>query len=89
MIIQDNNKELEVKCPICGSELHGKQYLGEIYGTTWVVERHAYCPKCTYREEMCYSKPFEFLCETDTVENKEKAKRLGIKIIHEKEYYLI
>ena len=89
MIIQENNKEVEVSCPICGSELYGTQYLDEIWGALYVVEIHSYCQKCTYREEMCYSEPVKFICETDAVENKEKAKRLGIEIISEKEYDLI
>ena len=89
MIIQENNKEIEVRCPICGSELYGTQYLGEIWGGIHVVEIHAHCPKCTYREEMCYSEPVKFICKTDNTQNKEKAKRLGIKIISKQEYDLI
>lgn len=89
MIIQEPNKEVKVKCPICSSELNGTQYLGEIWGALHIVERHAHCPKCTYREEMCYSEPVKFICETDIIENKKKAKKLGIKIISEKEYDLI
>lgn len=89
MIIQENNKKVEVKCPICGSELNGTQYLGEIWGAMHVVEVHAHCPKCTYREEMCYSEPVKFICETDPIQNKEKAKRLGIVIVSEEKYNLI
>lgn len=89
MIISDGNREVEVKCPICGSELYGTQYRDDIWGMLHVVELHAHCPKCTYREEMCYSEPVKFICETDTEQNKEKAKRLGIEIISEKEYDLI
>ena len=89
MIIQDTYKEVEVKCPICGSELCGTQYRDEIWGMMRIVEIHAYCPRCTFREEMCYSESFAFICETDTDQNKDKAKRLGIAIIPEKEYYLI
>ena len=89
MIISDYNREVEVKCPICGSELYGTQYRDEIWGTLHIVEVHAHCPKCTYREEMCYSEPVKFICETDTAQNKEKARRLRIEIIPEKEYDLI
>ena len=89
MIIQENNKEFEVKCPICGRELNGTQYLGEVWGAMRIVELHTHCPECTYREEMCYSEPIKFICETDTEENKERARRLGIEIISEKEYGLI
>lgn len=89
MVIQDNNKEIEVYCPICGSELNGTQYIDEIWGAMHVVEVHAYCPKCTYREEMCYSKPQKFICETDTMQNIRKAKQLEIDIVSVDEYDLI
>lgn len=90
MIINpDTKKEIEIKCPICGNELNGTQYLGEIWGAFHAVEIHAYCPKCTYRKEMCYSEPVEFICETDSIQNKRKAFNLEIGIISKEEYDLI
>lgn len=89
MIVKDTWKELEIKCPICGSELNGTQYSDEIWGAMHTVEIHSHCPKCTFREEMCYSEPFAFICETDSIQNRHKAEQLGIKIIPEEGYYLI
>jgi len=88
MIIQENGKEFKVKCPICGRELNGKEYFGEVWGAMLVVESHVSCPKCTYREEMCYSEPVKFICETDSIQNRRKAEQLGIEIIPEEEYDL-
>lgn len=88
MIIHNNWRKIKVNCPICGSELNGKQYSDEIWGAMHTVEIYAYCPKCTFREEMSYSEPIAFICETDSVQNKKKAEQLGIRIVPEDEYYL-
>lgn len=65
-------------CPVCGSKLYINEY-GE-YGIG-TVEMHNHCSKCTFREEMAYSKPLYFISETDTEPHKKKAKELGIQII--------
>lgn len=70
-------------CPICESELYVEEYSEYDIGT---VERHAHCKKCTYREEMCYSELHRFISETDTEQNKKKAKEYGFEIISEKVY---
>ena len=89
MIIKNDGEKVESRCPICGKELNGTQYLAEVWGTMRVAEVHAYCPECTYRAEMAYSELFEFICETDLIQNRRKAEKLGVDIISEKEYNMI